>query len=925
MEKNKIFFLDAYALIFRAYYAFISRPIRNSKGMNTSAVFGFVNTLDELLRKENPTHIAVVFDPPSPTFRNEMYAEYKANRDETPEDIKLSVPYIKKIIEAYRIPVIEVAGYEADDVIGTLAKKMQSDSNEVYMMTPDKDYSQLVDKNIYIFKPRRSGNDAEVLGVKEILEKFEITHPLQVIDIMALWGDASDNVPGAPGIGEKTAKKIISEYKSVENIYDHLDDFKGKQKENIINFKEQILLSKELVTIKTDVPIDVKNLDLTVQSPDIQKLKSLFDELEFQTLSKRLLGGEQVAIAKEKPSQGTLFDVNEDEEVSDFQENESNNIHTVNHSYYLVESVSELDSLAVKLKSCNTVCFDTETTGLDVTIAELVGLAFCIKKNEAFYVPFPPDKEACIKILSYFKDVLENESITKVGHNIKYDIQVLYNYDIHTKGEIFDTMVAHYLIKPDGKHKLDALAVEYFRYTMVPIEDLIGKKGKNQLTMRDVEVETTKEYACEDADLTWQLYEILSKDIVKLNLDYLSRTVEMPLIHVLVDMELAGFRMDTDALANYSQVLSKEIKTIEDKIYHLAGEKFNIASPKQLGTILFEKLKITDKVQKTKTKQYSTSEETLMKIRDKHEIISNILDYRTLTKLLSTYVDALPKLINPKTNRIHTSFNQTIAATGRLSSINPNLQNIPVRDERGREIRKSFIPKNEDYILLAADYSQIELRLMAHLSKDDHMMEAFNRGVDIHQSTAAKINKIKPEEVTKEMRYQAKTANFGIIYGISAFGLSQRLGISRTDAKTLIDNYFYTFPKVREYMNKSIENAKKNGYVETIYGRKRYLPDIHSANAVVRGFAERNAINSPLQGSAADIIKHAMVNIFNAIHGKFKTKMILQVHDELIFDVYKPELEEIKGIVKSYMEGVINLDVPLIVDIGTGQNWLESH
>ncbi len=926
MNKNKIFFLDAYALIFRAYYAFINRPIKNSKGLNTSAIFGFVNTLDEVLRKENPTHIAVVFDPPSPTFRHKMYSLYKANRAETPEDIRLSVPFIKDIILAYNIPIIEVPGFEADDVIGTLAKRMKDDSNEIYMMTPDKDYAQLVEENIFMFKPRRSGNEAEVLGVNEIMKLFEVAEPMQVIDILALWGDASDNVPGAPGIGEKTAKKIISQYKNVENIYNHLEDFKGKQKENLIQFKDQILLSKELVTIKTDVPVDLKNLDFSIKKPDIQILRELFTELEFRTLLKRLLDSEGDEPSVERVNQGTLFDIDEKtSEISSISEDELRDIYRTTHDYYLVESISELESLSKTLKNCEKICFDTETTSLDTTIAELVGLAFCTRNNEGYYVPFPAKKEECIKLLSYVKPILEDESILKIGHNIKYDIQVLRNYHIYTKGLIFDTMVAHYLLKPEARHKLDYLAEEYLGYRMVPIEDLIGKKGKNQLNMRDIEIEKIKEYACEDADLTWQLYEILNKAINEKGLGYLSETVEMPLVNVLTEMELSGFKIDTKALANYSEVLRKEIEKVENTIYTLAGEKFNIASPKQLGVILFDKLKISDKVQKTKTQQYSTSEETLMKIRDKHEIIPNILEFRSLSKLLSTYVNALPKLINPKTGRIHTSFNQTIAATGRLSSINPNLQNIPVREERGREIRKSFIPRNEEYILLAADYSQIELRLMAHLSEDENMMDAFNKGMDIHQSTAAKINKIDAADVTREMRYQAKTANFGIIYGISAFGLSQRLGINRTEAKTLIENYFLSFPKVKEYMNNSIEKAKKAGYVQTIYGRKRYLPDIHSANAVVRGFAERNAINSPIQGSAADIIKHAMVNIHRTLESRYKTEMILQVHDELIFDVFIPELDEIKIIVKKQMEEVISLKVPLIVDIGTGKNWLESH
>lgn len=918
-STKKLFLLDAYALIFRAYYAFINRPIRNSKGLNTSAIFGFVNTLDEVLKKENPTHIGVAFDPPSPTFRHQMFHAYKANREATPPDIKLSVPYIKKILDAYQISVLEVEGFEADDVIGTVSKLAKNEGFDVYMMTPDKDYAQLVEEKIYMYKPRRSGNDHEIWGTEEVKKNFEVNNPLQVIDILALWGDASDNIPGAPGIGEKTAKKLIAEFESVENLLSQSDKLKGKQKESIQNNSEQILLSKKLVTIDIEVPVNIKPNELYVRELQREKLAELFNELEFRTLSKRILS-DNIGPATEK--QATLFDT--PTESDEIQQDAYTHFIAENVDYQLVESEEQINELLKKIENVKEICFDTETTGLDVLQSDIIGLSISIKESQAWYVNFNGRKNLN-SYLDKFKYIFENKSILKIGHNIKFDSQILRKYGIVVQPPFFDTMIAHYLLHPESKHKLDVLAENFLGYRMIPIEGLIGKKGADQKNMKDIEAEEVKNYACEDADLTYRLYLKLKPELEKNQLKKLAEEIEMPLIRVLTDIELTGFNLDTDNLHEYEKKLENEINKVEQEIYKYAGEEFNIASPKQLGVILFEKLKISSNTRMTKTKQYSTSEDVLQRIRNDHPIINLILDYRSLTKLFSTYVTVLPKLIDNDTQRIHTSFYQTIAATGRLSSVNPNLQNIPIREERGREIRKAFIPAGKDYTLLSADYSQIELRLMAHMSGDEHMIEAFNQGADIHRSTAAKIYKVDPAEVTREMRSNAKTANFGIIYGISAFGLSQRLNIPRTDAKSLIDNYFLSFPKVQEYMSGCIEEAKSKGYVETLFGRRRYLPDIHSANSIVRGVAERNAINSPIQGTAADIIKIAMIHIHSKLINEYKTRMILQVHDELIFDVYNPEMEAVTNLVRSEMENATTLQVPLVVDIGSGNNWMEAH
>jgi DNA polymerase-1 len=919
-SEKKLFLLDAYALIFRAYYAFINRPIKNSKGFNTSAIFGFVSSLDEVIRREKPTHLAVAFDPPSPTFRHKIFEAYKANREETPKDIKLSVPYIKQILVAYNIPALEIEGFEADDVIGTIAKKAHNEGLKVYMMTPDKDFAQLVDDGIYIYKPRRSGNDNEIWGPKEVKANFEISDPLLVIDVLSLWGDASDNIPGAPGIGEKTSKKLIAEFGSLENLLAHTDHLKGKQKESIENNIQQIRLSKRLITIDTQVPLNININELEIKEPDKELLKSVFNELEFRTLAKRIIGEETVI---KSVTQGTLFDM--PIQLVNSKNNSYKTFDPGKVKYTLISSEKDLDDLIIQLSKQSSLCFDLETTGLDVLNDDIVGLSLSFKETEAYYIPFESNFEYSKNTLNKLSEIFVNKNIIKIGHNLKFDCQILYRYGIKVEGPYFDTMVAHYLLQPERKHKLDNLAEELLGYKMIGIEELIGKKGNDQLIMSQIQIEKVKDYACEDADFTFRLYNVLKLEIEKNGLIKLASEMEMPLIEVLTYMELFGFNIDTKALKEYELELEDEIKRVEQRIYILAGTTFNIASPKQLGIVLFEKLNISSDVKLTKTKQYSTGEEILVRLKNYHPIVNEILDYRTLTKLQSTYITSLPKLIDKTTGRVHTSFNQTITTTGRISSNKPNLQNIPIRDERGREIRKSFIPANNEYILLSADYSQIELRLMAHMSADPHMIDAFVKGEDIHRSTASKIYKVKNEEVTREMRSKAKTANFGIIYGISSFGLSQRLNIPRTEAKELIDNYFMNFPLVKEYMNYSIEKAKSKGYVSTLFDRRRYLPDIHSSNSVVRAVAERNAINSPIQGSAADIIKLAMIQIHNKLKRNYRTKMILQVHDELVFDVYRPELEQIKQLVKYEMENTAKLKVPLAVEIGIGNNWLEAH
>jgi len=921
--SKRLYLLDAYALIYRSYYAFIKNPRFSSKGLNTSAIYGFTNTLIDLIAKENPTHIAVVFDPPYPTFRHEMYKEYKANREATPEDIKKSIPIIKEIIEAFKIPVIQVDRYEADDVIGSLAKQAEKEGFTTYMMTPDKDYGQLVSDHILMLKPGRGGNEMELVDKQKICDKYTIKDPVQVIDILGLMGDSSDNIPGAPGIGEKTAIKLISEFESIENIYKNIDQIPGKQKDKLVENKEMILLSKELATIKLDVPITIDPEKLILENPDEEKLTKLFNELEFKTVLQRLFRKEYPTSPSSNPIQGSLFGDNEVEKVFSSLKNISN----TDHNYILIDNTEDRKNLINQLLQQKEICFDTETTGLDPYSCDIVGLSFSFEKHKAFYISFPEEREITQSILEEFRPVFENQNIRKIGQNIKFDILILQQYQIPVKGLLFDTMIAHYLLQPDLRHNLNYLSEQYLGYKPVEIEELIGKKGPRQGSMRNVPIEQIKEYAAEDADIAFQLKFLFEKDLKNNGLYDLSENLEMPLIPVLANMESTGIKIDITALNEYSKILNLELIESETNIFKHAGVEFNISSPKQLGEILFDRLKLDSNAKKTKTQQYSTSEETLALLFEKHPIINDVLEYRSLKKLLSTYVEALPKLINPKTGKIHTSYNQAIASTGRLSSNNPNLQNIPIREERGREIRKAFIPSDNNHILLAADYSQIELRIMAHLSQDENMIEAFKKNEDIHTSTAAKIFHVENiNQVTNDQRRKAKTANFGIIYGISAFGLSQRLKVPRTEAKQLIDEYFIGFPKVKEYMDKSIAKAREKGFVETMMGRKNILNDIISRNGIVRGNAERYAINAPIQGSAADIIKIAMIDIFNELNKKnYKSKMILQVHDELIFDIYKPEVDEIKALVKNKMENAIKLSIPLIVDIGIGNNWLEAH
>lgn len=927
-EKNdnqkRLFLLDAYALIYRSYFAFIKNPRFNSKGLNTSTMFGFVNTLEQLLNKENPTHIAVVFDVHAPTFRHEMYNEYKATRDEMPEDIRKAIPWVRKIIEAYKIPILEKKGFEADDVIGTLAKKAEKDGYQVYMMTPDKDYAQLVSENIFMYKPGRGGNEVEVWGITEVQENFEVQTPDQVIDILGLMGDTVDNIPGCPGIGPKTAMKLISSYHSVDGLYEHIEELKGKQKEKLIENEGQVRLSRKLAKIIQDVPLDVDENKLLMEEPDRDKLKDIFIELEFRTMTKKLDPVNKKEKEDVKFEQGTLF--GGAQEVSSAKREDLTNIENTSHEYYLVENEMQRASLRAELSVQEEFCFDTETTGLDTHLAELVCISFAFKKNEAYCVTIPKDRVEAKKVVEEFRLVFEDEKIQKIGQNIKYDILMLMQYGIDVKGPLYDTMIGHYLVQPELKHNLDYLCETYLGYQKVETETLIGKKGRSQLTMRQVPVEKLRDYACEDADLTLQLKQALDPDLDKFGVRKVFEEIEMPLIPVLADMEMSGVTLNTNELNEYAEVLRKQLIELEKEIKELAGEDFNLSSPKQLGPILFEKLKIDSNAKKTKTKQYSTSEEVLIKLVDKHPIIGKILDFRGLKKLLSTYVEALPQLVNPKTGKVHTSYNQAIAATGRLSSTNPNLQNIPIRDENGREIRKAFTASDENHLFLSADYSQIELRIMAALSKDEQMIRAFRVEQDIHAITASRIYKVALKEVTSDMRRKAKTANFGIIYGISAFGLSERLNISRTEAKNLIDGYFENFKKVKGYMDESIKVAREKGYVETIKGRRRYLNDINSANAVVRGVAERNAINAPIQGSAADIIKLAMINIWKELlRNNLDAKMILQVHDELNFNVPKDELEQVKDIVKEQMENAVDIGLPLTVEMNAAPNWLEAH
>lgn len=926
MTDKRLFLLDAYALIYRAYYGLIKNPRINSKGVNTSAIFGFVNTLEEVLRKENPTHIAVGFDPAGPTFRHEAFEQYKAQREETPEVIRQSVPVIKEIIRAYNIPLIEVTGYEADDVIGTLAKEAEKAGFDTYMMTPDKDYGQLVSPHIFIYKPLFGGN-FEVRGVEEVTAKYGIERPEQVIDILGLMGDASDNIPGCPGIGEKTAMKLVQEFGSIENLLAGTEKLKGATKTKIESHTEEIKFSKFLATIKTDVPVTFDEEALRRSPVDEEALRKIFEELEFRNLAERILGKNTPTppAAESTPVQGSLFDLFATEGTSEEKYSTLRDVNSTPHAYQLFNKEEDMVRLAHTLETCQKFAFDTETTGIEPMTAELVGMSFAIDEGEAYYVPVPDEKAAAERIVNIFKKALENPSSQKIGQNIKYDYIMMRRYGVRPAGAFFDTMVAHYLLQPEQRHNMDYLAEIYLGYKTIHIEELIGPKGKGQRSMRDVAPEQVCPYAAEDADITLQLKNRLEAELAREGMEPLFYDIEMPLVRVLAEMEICGVRIDTEALRRSSADLGKRLAAIEQEIYELAGTPFNISSARQVGEILFERLKIDEKARKTKTGQYSTTEKVLEKLRYRHPVVDKILTYRGLRKLLSTYIDALPELINPATGKIHTSFNQTVTATGRLSSSNPNLQNIPIRDDEGREIRRAFIPE-EGALFFSADYSQIELRIMAHLSGDPAMTEAFVSGHDIHAATAAKIYKVGIDEVTKEMRRKAKTANFGIIYGISTFGLAERLNIPRSEAKQLIDGYFETFPRVKQYMEQSIEVAREKGYVETLNGRKRMLPDINSHNSVVRGYAERNAINAPIQGSAADIIKIAMVRIFDRFEREgLQAKMILQVHDELNFTVPLTEIGTVSRIVKEEMERAATLRVPLIADTGTGSNWLEAH
>jgi DNA polymerase-1 len=966
-SEKKLFLLDAYALIFRAYYAFIKNPRINSKGQNTSAVFGFLLALEDILQNQKPGHIAVVFDPPSPTFRHELYPQYKANRDETPEDIKLSVPYVKKLIEGLGIPVIEVPGYEADDVIGTLARQAAERGYTTFMMTPDKDFAQLVTENVMMYKPSRSGDAAKVWGVDDVRREFAVKEPSQVIDLLALMGDSSDNIPGAPGIGPKTAKKLLAEFGSVEDLIAGSNRLTGRVKDIVENHAEQIMLSKQLATIEQNVPLMFDEEAITYGGADIEALKQLFAELEFRTASSRLLASIQQTAAKnpqpatlnpqtpdlnphtsdrtpqtahlkpqtppptpqtaplkpQSPSQPTLFETDAEGETHSLQN--VSDIKNTPHDYRLAGTIDEIKDLSQTLSSLSAFCFDTETTSINALDSELVAIAFSWEKGKGFLISFDGSPDDVNTKLNILKPLFASKGIVKVGHNLKFDIQVLGNYGIEVKGPLFDTMLAHYLLEPDMRHKMDYLAEAYLDYRPVPIESLIGSKGSGQRSMSTVDVKDIVEYAVEDADITWQLYNYFLPRLRDENLIELAETIEMPLIRVLAGMERNGICLNIDGLKGYSAQLREQLIALEKEIYHLAGQEFNIASPKQLGDILFLRLKLDSNARKTKTGQFSTNEEILQRLVHKHPIVEKVLEYRGLSKLLSTYVESLPQLISTKTGRIHTSFNQAVASTGRLSSNNPNMQNIPVRDEAGREMRKAFVP-DRGYTFFSADYSQIELRLMAHLSGDEAMIGDFESGNDIHAATASKIFGVPIDEVTREMRAKAKTANFGIIYGISSFGLAERLTIGRKEAKELIDGYFASYPGVKVYMDNCIKAAREKGYVTTMFGRKRYLPDINSRNQVVRGNAERNAINAPIQGTAADIIKIAMIRICERVRSEIPdARMILQVHDELIFEVKPERLDQLRRIVVGEMEGAASLKVKLVIDSGSGNNWLEAH
>ena len=944
---KKLFLFDAMALIYRAHFAFAKTPRISSKGINTSAVFGFANTILEVIQKEKPDYLGVAFDTPAPTFRHIEYTPYKAQREKQPEDITIAIPYVKRLVEALDIPILILDGYEADDVIGTIAKKAVKANPEmvVYMMTPDKDYGQLVEERIKMYKPAFMGKGVEVLGPKEVCARWNIKNVDQVIDMLGLMGDAVDNIPGIPGVGEKTAQKLLEEFESLENLLENTDLLKGKLQENLINFREQGILSKHLARILCEVPIEYEEEKLKATPPNRALLEPLLDELEFKTLRKRILGEESPAATpepkmapKKDSNQMDMFSVSSapqtahvqgsiEESVSESTNFSFNNLQNTKHQYHLIQGEAAIKSLIGFLARQSSFCFDTETTSLSVVEAELVGMSFAYRKAEAFYVPFPENKEECQKQVDLFKEIFANEAIQKVAQNIKYDMSVLVNYGLEIKGDIYDTMLAHYLIEPEKRHNMDAMAMSYLNYEPMSIESLIGKKGVKQGNMRDADVMAVKEYAAEDADITLQLKPILDQKLLSNpKAITLLQEVEMPLSRVLSSIEREGVNLDIPFLKEMSKVLEVDSKVVQQKIYEAAGQEFNIASPKQLGEILFEKLKLDPKAKKTKTGQYMTGEEILSKMESEHAIASLILDFRELQKLKSTYVDALPELISSKTGRIHTSFMQAVTATGRLSSKDPNLQNIPIRTVRGREIRKAFIPRNEEYQILSADYSQIELRIMAAFSKDDSMLEAFNNGLDVHKATAAKVFHVPLEEVNSDMRRKAKTVNFGIIYGVSAFGLAGQLAISRTEAKEIIDQYFVEFPKVKTYMDTCVHTAQELGYVETVLGRRRYLRDIMSANMNERGFAERNAINAPIQGSAADMIKVAMIQIQNFLEKeKLKSKMILTVHDELVFDAHIPEINYLRDKINDIMCHALDLGVVMETGIGVGANWLEAH
>ena len=920
---KKLFLLDAYALIFRAYYGFIKNPRINSKGLNTSAMLGFTNVLLDILKNERPSHMAVVFDPHEETIRVAEFPAYKANRDETPEDIKLAFPYIVRIIEAMNIPVYQVSKYEADDVIGTLAKKAEKAGFTTYMMTSDKDYGQLVSENIFVYRPGRGGSEADILGVPEVCEKFGINHVEQVIDILGMMGDAVDNIPGIPGIGEKTATKLVQEFGSLEGLLANTDKLKGKQKENVENNTDIALLSKKLATIILDVPIELEEERLALRAFNKDKIREVFEELEFRALLKRVIGEEP---APDKAVQGELFFIEDPDAATNNVTPSFKTILDIPHHYHLVREDEDVYALIERLKKASVFCFDTETTELDPINASLVGLSFSVTPHEAYYVPMPADAEQARIFLQRFAPIFLDETKELVAQNYKYDHKMLLKYNIEVRNKVFDTMVAHYLINPDGKHGMDELSENYLQYSPISIETLIGKKGKTQGSMADLSPEDVADYAAEDADITLQLKQRFEPELHVGKIRTVFDDVEIPLINVLAAMELEGVRIDEHFLRNYSETLQADILIAEEDICTMAGEKFNVDSPKQLGIVLFEKMKITDQVKKTKTGQYSTDENTLSKFEHDNPIIARILDYRELRKLKSTYVDALPALINKHTGRVHTNYGQTVAATGRLASNNPNLQNIPIRTPRGKEIRKAFIPRSEEYTLLSADYSQVELRIIAALSNDENMCDAFLHGEDIHKATAAKVFGVPIEEVNKDMRSKAKAVNFGIIYGQGAFGLAQNLGIPRGEAKAIIESYFQQFSSLKSYQHETLEFAKKNGFIETILGRRRYLADINSANAVVRGFAERNAINAPIQGSAADIIKVAMVNLHREMkQRKMRSRMIMQVHDELVFDAHLSEVDELKILVAEKMSGALEMRVPLVVDMNTGANWLEAH